>query len=141
MQRQAPVFSGWIALTKFPDFPDCAGVPSQRRTKIHARSSSNGHLLGKPRQSPVGRRSRKIARTTRPPTQMQPQAQTARTQQVLSAIRMSSCSRSVSECRDVDASATDFGPRPLDSGHQGKSDTRNQRADKTSDHEGHEVRR
>ena len=25
--------SGWIALTKFPDFPDCAGVPGQRRTK------------------------------------------------------------------------------------------------------------
>ena len=52
-----------------------------------------------------GRRSRKFARTTRPPTQMQPQAQTARTQQVRSATRMSSFFRSVPECRDFDASA------------------------------------
>ena len=37
MQRQAPVFSCWIALTKFPDFPDCAGVPGQRRTKQNPR--------------------------------------------------------------------------------------------------------
>ena len=101
------------ACTKFPDFPDCAGVPGQRRTKIHTGSSSNGHLLGKLRKSPLGRRSRKFARTTRPPTQMQPQAETARTQQVPSATRMSSCFRSDPECRDVDASATRLGPRPL----------------------------
>ena len=47
--------SGWIARTSFADFPDCAGVPGQRRRKIpawlfpadfaqnlHAESSSNG---------------------------------------------------------------------------------------------------
>ena len=118
-------------------------VPESRVSvgqKIHAWSSSNGHLLGKPRKSPAGWRSRKFARTTRPPTQMQPQAQTARTQH-LSATRMSTCFRNDLECRDVDASATGFGPRPLDSGHQVKSEICNQRADKPSDHEDHEVRR
>ena len=100
MQRQAPVFSGWIALTKFPDFPDCAGVLVQRRTK-----NPHWENLGRVQYGTGGRRSRKFARSTRPPTQMQPQAMTARTQQVRSATRMSSCFRSVPECRDVDASA------------------------------------
>ena len=100
----------------------CWSPRSASDKKIHVGSSSNGNLLGKPRQSPVGRRSRKFARTTR-------------------ATRMSSCFRSDPECRDVDASATGFGARPLDSGHQGKSDICYQRADKTSDHEDHEVRR
>ena len=53
----------------------------------------------------AGARENKFARSTRPPTQMQPQAPTARTQQVRSATRMSSCFRSDPECRDVDASA------------------------------------
>ena len=112
MQRQAPVFSGWIALTKFPDFLDCAGVPGQRLTK---ESTLGAHQMatcwekpGRVQYGTGGRRLRKFARTTRPPTQMQPQAQTARTQQVRSATRMSSFFRSDPECQDVDASATGF---------------------------------
>ena len=117
----------------FPDFPDCAGVPGQSTLGTHQMATC-WENPGRVQYGTGGWRSRKFPRTTRPPTQMQPQAQTARTQQVLSATRMISCFRSDPECRDGDASATGFGPRPLDSGHQGKSEICNQRADKKSGH-------
>ena len=41
------MFSGWIVLTKFPDFPDCAGVPGQRRTKNPRWKLIKGPLAGK----------------------------------------------------------------------------------------------
>ena len=91
--------------------------------------------LEKPgRVQQAGAQKKMRAPPARPPTQMQPQAQTARTQQVLSATRMSSCFRKDLECRDVGASATGFGPRPLDSGYQCKSEICKQRTDRSSDH-------
>ena len=87
-------------------------VPESRVSVGQNKSTLGAHQLatcwenpGRVQYRTGGRRSRKFGRSTRPPTQMQPQAQTARTQQVRSATRMSSCFRSDPECRDVDASA------------------------------------
>ena len=72
-----------VALTKIPDFPDCAGVPGQRRTKNPRWELIKWPLAGKTQEeSSTGLEAgaRENLRSTHPPTQMQPQAQTARTQ-------------------------------------------------------------
>ena len=142
MQRQAPVFSGWIALTKFPDLRDCEGVLGKRRTKNPRWELIKWPLAGETKEESSRPALEKICAHHPPrPRRCSRRRRQQRTQQVPSATRMSSCFRSDPERRDVDASATGFGPRPLDSGHQGKSEICNQRADKTSDLEDHEVRR
>ena len=55
MQRQAPVFSGLIAFTKFTDFPDCAEVPGQRRRKNPRWELIKWPLAGKTQEEGVAR--------------------------------------------------------------------------------------
>ena len=94
-------FSGFSGLCRSP-----GSASDKKKTALGAHQmASCWENPGSVQYRTGGRRSRKFARTTRPPTQMQPQAQTARTQKVRSAARMSSCFRSDPECRDVDASA------------------------------------